>query len=203
MSGQMNLETEIGRFLYQLMRFDKDINCVLDVGTWNGLGATLTTVLGCLSREVYKPCIIYSIDAYPEMHEIAKNNWKGRPGGDWITFMYGRIATKILSREEIESHPLFPLVKHHYELHYENDVKNFNKAPLLEIKAKFDLIILDGGEFNGDSDFDVLIGLQPKYMVVDDINITKNINSFRRAIENGYRVIYKTEEKNGSAVLMK
>jgi hypothetical protein len=203
MSGQLNLETEIGRFLYQLMRRDTNIDCVLDVGTWNGLGATLTTVLGCLSREVYKPCIIYSLDAYPEMHEIAKQNWNSRPGGDWITFMYGKISTKMMSKEQIESHPLFPNVKNHYDYYYEKDVKYFDQAPLLGLQGKFDLIILDGGEFCGDSDFDAIISFQPRYILLDDINVLKNINSVRRAIENGYELIFKSDEKSGSAVLRK
>jgi hypothetical protein len=199
--GQFNLYTTAGRALITLIEQDLTIVNILDVGSWNGLGTTLCCVLGCIARLEYKPINLIAIEANPEFFEKGVNAWINRPGKEMVHFLKGRIAETMMTEAEIRAHPQFTLGTPHFNQWYQSDVKNFNSAQLLNLEGQIDLAILDGGEYCGFQDYTIVLKLNPKYLLLDDIAGMKNDRVLEHAIQNGFTVIFRTDEKGGTVIL--
>ena len=76
-----------------------------------------------------------------------------------------------LSEEEIKSHPT--LSKDHFDLWYESDKAYFERAPKINLQGTADLVIIDGGEYCGFSDYEQSLLLKPTYLYLDDIRTQK------------------------------
>lgn len=199
--GQFNIYTSAGKSLLELVEQDSTIINILDVGTWNGLGSTLCCVLGCLARIEYTPINLVGIEANMEFYEKGLKAWVNRPGKEMVHFFKGRIAESMMTEEEIKAHPRFIPNNDHFNLWYHSDIKNFNESQLLELHGQIDLAVLDGGEYCGFQDYLSVLKFNPKYICFDDIYSIKNDRSLDHALQNGYTLIFKTEEKSGSVIL--
>jgi len=199
--GQINMYTPIGKVLFDLIEQDTSIKSILDVGSWNGLGTTLCCVLGATARLVYKPVYIIAVEANPEFFEKGKQAWEKRPGKEMIFFYKGRIAESMMTDAEIRAHSTFDGLKPHYDLWYKSDIKHFNESQRLELNGQIDLAILDGGEYCGFQDYLAVLKCNPKYLVLDDYKTMKNDKSLEHALKNGFSVVFKNDERNGSIIL--
>jgi len=199
--GQINMYTPIGKVLFDLIEQDTSIKSILDVGSWNGLGTTLCCVLGATARLVYKPVYIIAVEANPEFFEKGKQAWEKRPGKEMIFFYKGRIAESMMTDAEIRAHSTFDGLKPHYDLWYKSDIKHFNESQRLELNGQIDLAILDGGEYCGFQDYMAVLKCNPKYLVLDDYKTMKNDKSLEHALKNGFSVVFKNDERNGSIIL--
>ena len=199
--GQINMYTPIGKVLFDLIEQDTSIKSILDVGSWNGLGTTLCCVLGATARLVYKPVYIIAVEANPEFFEKGKQAWEKRPGKEMIFFYKGHIAESMMTDAEIRAHSTFDGLKPHYDLWYKSDIKHFNESQRLELNGQIDLAILDGGEYCGFQDYLAVLKCNPKYLVLDDYKTMKNDKSLEHALKNGFSVVFKNDERNGSIIL--
>jgi hypothetical protein len=199
--GQIHPETLAGRVLMGLVQHDMSINTILDVGCWNGLGTTLCCVLGALSRPEYAPIKILALETNRENLQYAKENWATRPGREMVDFVNGRIATSLMSDEEIHAHPTFLKNKPHYDLWYESDKRAFMEVPLVEVRQAMDVVILDGGEYCGFSDYQEACKLNPKYIFLDDTDTMKTDKVLEHAQKNGFNLVFQSAERNGVALL--
>jgi len=164
--GQINSDSVFGSFITKFSS-DPKVKSIVDVGSWNGLGSTKCIMDGIQERtDVH----VYSYENKKEFWEVAHKNWENN---EKISVIYGRLTNRIMSREEIESHPKFANVKDHYVLWYEDDVKCFKESPSVQPPDKIDLVVFDGGEFSTQGDWDVISKYKPLYIALDDTHVIK------------------------------
>jgi len=72
MIGQINRGTRTGDFIYNTC-LRSDINTVVEIGTWNGMGSTKCIADALLSR--FDESNLVSIESNRKMHEVAKRAW--------------------------------------------------------------------------------------------------------------------------------
>jgi len=197
--GQINLDNAGGRALFELVQKDTSIKNIVDIGSWNGLGTTLCCVLGAISRPAYQPVAIISLETNTEFYNLAVKTWEQRPGKEMIQFINGRLATTMLSENEIRSHPTF--IKDHFDLWYESDKAYFQQAPKINLQGTVDLVIIDGGEYCGFSDYEQSLLLKPTYLYLDDTRTQKTDKVLEHALANDYDLLFKDDARNGFAVL--
>ena len=195
--GQICRGTKFGEAIFNICS-KPFYNIFIESGTWNGLG---TTKLLVDATEKNALASIYSIEANKQMHSIALQNWANKPAR--LQLLYGRLAETMMSKQAILSHPLFPAIRGHYDLHYDQDVRDFATAPLIfDLPRYCDVAVLDGGEFSSEGDLDRLLGLKPKVIILDDTNIVKNSGNLRRLLCSGeWAVAARGNEKTGWAIL--
>jgi len=197
--GQINLDNAGGRALFELVQKDTSIRNIIDIGSWNGLGTTLCCVLGAISRPAFQPVSIISLETNTEFYNFAVKAWEQRPGKEMIQFINGRLATTMLPEEEIKRHPTF--IKDHFDLWYESDKSYFQQAPKINLQGTADLVIIDGGEYCGFSDYEQSLLLKPTYLYLDDIRTQKTDKVLEHALANDYDLLFKDDSRNGFAVL--
>jgi hypothetical protein len=199
--GEINMYTAAGNAIISIVQQDSDIQKVLDIGSYTGLGTTLCIVTGAITRPDYSPVSIISLETNAEHLEMSQKNWKNRPGKEMVQFCRARVAKSMMTDAEIRAHPVFDQWKIHYDRWHDSDIANFIQAPLIEINSKIDLVIIDGGEYCGFQDYMAIKGCNPKYLMLDDINTMKTDRVLQDALQSGYSLIYRTEDRNGFAIL--
>lgn len=70
--GQINLNTNLGKIIYDLVS-KNTFDTVVDIGTWNGLGTT-HCVLKALEGTCNTKTKLTTVELYPQMFEAAKIN---------------------------------------------------------------------------------------------------------------------------------
>lgn len=200
MIGQINLNTKLGKLIYNITAYD-DIFNIVEIGTWNGCGSTKCVTESILKNK--KECQFYSIESNKDMYDIAIKNIAKHPH---IHLLYGRIIEKtdLINPETLDD--LFfkdynRAIKYTW---YEEDVKCFEKTPnvLDTLPKKIDLLILDGGEFSTYAEFQLLKN-NSKYIIIDD---TKCIKSFKIREElltdNNFEIINDNQiDRNGFIIV--
>ena len=168
MAGQVNPDSAFGNLIMDIAS-QSEYTSFLDVGTWNGQGTTR-----CLYDSVgERPGVqIYSVESNATMYEEAVSFWTPCPPS--LHLLYGTLSKGGMTAEEIRAHPLFNDVEVHFNIHYEQDCKDLEAAPIVDLPPQIDMVILDGGEFCGAADFRQASLLCPKVIALDDIRIMKN-----------------------------
>jgi hypothetical protein len=195
MAGQINPESAFGNSIIELAS-ESEYTSFLDVGTWNGQGTTR-----CLYEAVgERPGVhIYSVESNAKMYEEAVGFWTPCPPS--LHLLYGTLSKGALTEAEIRAHPLFNDVETHFHLHYAQDCKDLEAAPIVELPAKMDMVILDGGEFCGEADFRRASLLYPKVIALDDIRIMKNRDNYERLLaDSEWELVGRGKDRNGWAI---
>jgi len=197
MPGQIDLHSPFGSNIYNLAK-DPKYKTFLDVGTWNGEGSTLCLYEAVADRE---DAYITSIESDKRMCQIASDFWK-RVSPPRLRIVHGTLSRYIMGKEIIMKDPLFHVVKNHFDLYYDQDVQNLREAPLLNLDGNFDFVVLDGGEFCGKCDFEVALGLNPKVIALDDINVMKNFYAYNYLLldRRKWELHSKGNDRNGWAI---
>jgi len=134
--------------------------------------------------------------------------WRGRINSK-ILLVYGTIVRpdEIMKEEEVRTHPLFGLVKEHYRLHYQSDLRNSSSAPLAieQIPPQIDVLLLDGGEFSGSAEWSKLKDRGLRVVLLDDVNTIKNRAAFEELTRDKRwtSVLEDKDDRNGIAVFAK
>jgi len=195
MSGQICRGMPLGNAIYGLSRHPM-YRTFLDIGTFTGLG---TTKILADSLQCNTMCKIYSVEANAKMYNIACMNWTPRPV--CLELLWGTLSQKMMTEHEIRSHPSFNDIKPHFDIHYKQDVIDFQKAPLVSLPDTIDVVIADGGEFCGLSDMERYLKHDPKVIVLDDVNVMKNCDVKTHLLANGWYITAEGNDRNGWAVL--
>jgi len=163
-AGQINLDSESGKFLNELIQ-EYEIFSILDIGTWNGLGSTLTAYNALVLKN--KDSKITSIESDKIAYRLAVKNLSKYPE---IILKYGRLIeiSDLVKPEEIDflSHNLYP---ENIEW-YIQDLRRYERTEnlFLELDLEYDLIIFDGGEFSTFPEF-IKLYERTKFFCLDDI----------------------------------
>ncbi len=200
MIGQINLGTIEGDLLFQLSKRE-DVNSIVEIGTWTGLGSTMCLIQGIINSGKKKEFI--SLELYPEMHWLSIEN----------LFKYLEYV-KIINGKIIEYDDVFwfdhnKLIKSndlHAKLFYKKDMDYVKKIKnvLDSIPKHIDLLVLDGGEYTTYPEWQKLKD-RVKIVVLDDTNILK-CSRIRNEIisSNQYDIIYDNlYNRNGFSVFEK
>jgi len=166
--GQITLKTPSGKLLYNFLE-DSNIQSVLEIGTWNGLGSTLTIYEALNKKGGYFS--ITSLETDKIAYKNAKKNLKNKKE---IKLILGRI----LEINELPNPEYIDFKKHN--LNPKNidwlyqDIRRYKKTNNIYnlLDYKYDLILFDGGEFSTYAEFKKLYE-KCTYFCLDDIHTYK------------------------------
>jgi len=198
--GQIDDKTSGGKLIYEFIQ-KFDIQNVLEIGTWNGLGSTLVIHNALASKDL--KFSFMSIETDKIAYNYARKNLKDFP----INLKLGRI----IEIGDLPDPSLIDFRKHN--LNPENiewfyqDLRRYKKTKNINsyLKNQYDFIFFDGGEFSTFAEFKLLYS-RTRYFGLDDIQtykqyevldfINKNQNKFE-LIETAdklsiYRVRHET-----------
>lgn len=162
--GQVSPDSQFGQAIIDTLR-GMEIHSICEVGAWNGEGTTACLFAGMAGR----PIQLYSLEGDPTMYAQAANVWKGIQN---VHVIYGTLHRNVMSRQAVMSHSLYDKIKSHYDLWYATEEATCLTAPLV-IVPTCDCILLDGGEFSTQGDWDVLKHAQLKVVMLDDTHVIK------------------------------
>jgi hypothetical protein len=167
-NGQINMNSDFGRCIYNIAK-DEKIQNILEVGSWNGQGSTVCIMNAIINKPHSK---LYSLEANLDMFNIANAFWNKNINGNLI-LLNGSLHNKIadITKLNIIYNNNIP----YYNEHYIIEKKILENTKIIDISDinNIDMIILDGGEYTTEGDFDVLIKKKPKYICLDDVNVYK------------------------------
>ncbi len=208
-NGQIHLNTKFGYMLYTLAN-DSKYTRYLEVGTWKGNGSTKCVMEGLIERyeaNPQDPIIFHSFETNPTFFKEATDLWapKGYP---FLKIYNAKIhENSMMTREEIEGSPMFEDICCHYDLWYEQDVKDYDEAPYINpstLEEKIDIVILDGGEFAGYADWLAVKPLNPSVVCLDDTGCMKNRKVYEELkADSAWKVLEEGGDRNGWAIFTK
>lgn len=212
MPGQINLNTNFGKQISNICSNNK-YNVFVEIGTWNGEGSTVCFINGILNQlrsgEKKSDYIkFYSVEANKDMHERAKYFHSSIRSPSFVNLLYGKVNNShIMSREEVINHHLFHTIKPHYDLHYEDEEHSFYNSPYIgdQIPSEVDVVLLDGGEFSTEGDWQFFQDKNVKVYMLDDVNIIK-CSKIRETLLNNkdYKLIAEDlNDRNGWSIFEK
>lgn len=200
MPGQIDLHSPFGSNICNLAK-DSKYKTFLDVGTWNGEGTTMCLYEGVANRKDLNDVRIYSVEANKEMLLKAVQFWKPI-SPPFLQLIHGTLHKRIMTKEHVMKDSLFPSIKNHFDLYYEEERRVTTEAPELKLSGVIDFVVLDGGEFSGRWDFEVALALDPKVIALDDINVMKNSYAYNYLLldRSKWELHSKGNDRNGWAI---
>jgi len=192
--GQVSEKHEVGRWILLLASLD-EVSTILEIGTWNGLGTSKMVALGVKSRESIKKVEVLGLEANHRLFTKAESNLKKY---SFYQVIHGTIVTE----DQLDTSGLSGDEKEWIL----QDISDLGSTPLVlnAIPLKIDLLILDGGEFSTYAEYKILQNRVSKWIILDDTNTRK----CRRILEevkfdNLFSIVWSSNERNGTAVLMR
>ena len=192
MSGQINRGSQLGELIFNLVK-NKDYKNFLEIGTWNGQGSTKCFIDALLEREDDYSFISIETDInfYNEAKNFHKDNLSSK-----IQIIHGNIID-VLDLMEPNSEEEKKWLN--------NDLNNYKNCRNVweYIHRKFDVVLLDGGEFSTYQEFLKLKELT-KVFVLDDTKMTKT----RQVLEDlnndsNWILNSSSKDRNGFAIFTK
>ena len=166
--GLLKIDSSAGSLLYRFIK-NKDINNVLEIGTWNGLGSTLVLFEALKNKKEHWS--LMSIETDKIAYKLAKKNLKSKLG---IILKLGRI----IEINELPDPQLIDFRKHNLNPKniewFFQDIRRYKRTKNIfsELENSYDFILFDGGEFSTFPEFKKL-HLRTKYFGLDDIHTYK------------------------------
>lgn len=167
MQGQINRGSALGDQIYELSK-RKDVNVIVDIGTWNGMGSTKCIKDGVIGTNKE----VYSLECNKIRHEEAKINLMILPPN--FKLIHGTIVTV----KELSS--ILDNVSGIHKKWLQEDINWIKTTPDVYdiLPEKIDLCIFDGGEFSGELEFNKL-WKRCKYIILDDTNKSVSIKHYK------------------------
>jgi len=197
--GQITTESELGKFLFYSTINPHIVN-FLEIGTWNGLGSTKCFINGFKKRK--QPFKFYSLECNNEKSIYAKKLYEGINN----VFILNEV---LLNEKPNDIHDVFPVLLENEQYKCWNDI-DFNnmkdKKLFLEnsdLPEKFDLVLLDGGEFTTWYEYNII---KDRCIILALNNTTtykckKIVEDIK--LSNNWRILIENDERNGTLVCKK
>ena len=203
--GQINRGSSLGEIIYNLC-LQSDIKNIVEIGTWNGMGSTKCIYDAILKKQ--GEYLVYSLECNQEFYNICIDNYKNLTK---LANFYLILGSIIDPNENID--PMFNFDDRFFTQYSreiqsswcKEDIENCKKSPnvLNILPDKIDLLILDGGEFSGLSEYNKLKD-RSIYFILDDTNNIKNYEVSRIIRNNNdYEILFDSNERNGFLVAKK
>lgn len=196
--GQINLNTSLGRMIYDLV-LKNNFKNIVDIGTWNGMGTT-SCILEALSAKQDFTAAVYTVELYEEILDCAKINLKKYINKFNLKILHGKLV-ELHEVYDWFDHSIIDLEKHdHARLWYRKDMELLSTSQnvLYLLPQDIDLLILDGGEYSTYPEWQKLKN-RCHFFVLDDTNIHKCSKIKSEIISDPNFVILHdiTNERNG------
>jgi len=193
-SGQLSENTPEGKALFDFIKSNK-IKSILEIGTWNGMGSTMT-IVKALEESSQNPNFI-SIETDKLAYKNAVKNH--RYSNPKVHIQLGRIieVDELPKLEEIDFES-FGFVPENKEW-YIQDLRRYKKTKNIinELPKNFDFILFDGGEFCTFSEFKKLWH-KTKFFALDDTKTYKQFEVLKFINQNNNNFQLITELQNFS-----
>jgi predicted O-methyltransferase YrrM len=195
-TGQIKSKDNISRIIRDLCSNKENKNLV-EIGTWNGLGSTRFFIEAMLNNS---DSVFYSLENNLDKYNFAKDYWQKFVSENNlnVNFLHG----SLISVEELDDY----IKNSNMDLSPGQiewlDIDKANTTNIIELPIqKIDVLLIDGGEFNGYLEFQKL-GEISKYVILDDINSYKNMENHENLLKNSeFELIYVDKsERNGVSV---
>lgn len=196
--GQINNASMFGSMITRIVS-DEKYTTVCEIGAWNGQGSTVCVMDALKIRQT--PFTFFSLEANHIFFNKAVDFWKPCPLE--LKLIYGSLHNKIMSRNEVESHSLFLKIKDHYDLWYEDEKNSCLQSPIVTLPvSQVDIVILDGGEFSSQGDWEVLQKMNPKIVILDDTQGIKNYQLRKYLLDStDWEIVFDIQhERNGWSI---
>jgi hypothetical protein len=190
--GQILVSNERGSLLRRAC-LHTEVNSVVEIGTLDATGST-TVIIDALSTKTNIRTAFTTIEAHPGAYGIALKNIKPQPFP--VTLLYGCLI-------HLDSPLLLVGLSEQENFWLKDDITTrIAGVPnvLSQIPEKFDLLVLDGGEFTTFNDY-LLLRQRCRFLYLDDCNVRKNRLVLRTAIEDGFKLLEFVDEANGVCLL--
>jgi hypothetical protein len=185
-----------------LIQLNPQINTILEIGTWNGLGSTLCFLLA-LKENTHTRFI--SLECNEEKNKIAIENTRDMLNPTLHNIVWG----SILTIDELNQIPLiFPECVSNPEFYrwHTVDIENVVIAPNVchILPETIEFVLFDGGEFTTYREFHKLFPRCSRYIALDDVNVSKcfHIRSYLRN-HGDWKEIFFTNDFNGFSIFEK
>jgi hypothetical protein len=199
-NGQINMNSDFGSCIYKIC-LDESLKNIFEVGSWNGQGSTVCVMNSIINKPNSK---LYSIEANVDMFNNAVNFWNNFDVKGKLILLNGTLHNKIADINELNNiyNGNIPYFVEHYIP--EKKILETSKVINIDNINNIDVIILDGGEYSTEEDFNILLKKNPKFICLDDVNVykCKNIRSF--LLENSNWSLYKEnlDQRNGWSIFI-
>lgn len=197
--GHITTKNSEGRYLIDMLQRLGNIQTVVEIGTWNGLGSTKCILEGIQNTSIQ----FWSLECNKEKVDCALENLKEFLNPN-IHILYGSIINPKNLFADTEYINLF---KHSIVPEwFTSDIKNYNAAPnvLNDLPESIDFLLLDGGVYTTLYEFRILLPKCSKYIALDDTNTNKNkivVEALRNNSE--WKEIFTSSEREGFSVFEK
>jgi hypothetical protein len=197
MTGQINMDSSFGQAIAAISA-NPMYKTLCEVGSWNGLGSTRCFYEGMKQNPGAQ---LISLEGNREMYTMAAAHWKDIPQ---VKIVNGTLHRNIMTDQEVKSHPMYPRIREHYDLYYQSEKEACLNTPLVTV-PKCDVILLDGGEFSTEGDWNVLYHPTLKVVMLDDTHVIKTnriYNELKRDFT--WRLVYDTPNlRHGAAIFVR
>jgi len=181
LNGQIRRGEKSAEKLYELVK-QEDIHIIVEIGTWKGMGSTKCILDGIMDSRK-KNYEVFSLECNKLFHEEAKINL------GWLPPNFHLLNGSIFDAEklmEIRNDPNVHLPWLEEDI---SGIKN-SRSVINELPNKIDLLIIDGGEYSGEIEFNILKD-RTTYFYFDDISSYKNKNNANYVRTNdNFKVLY-------------
>ena len=167
LKGQVTMTTSFGRELNRLAR-QPDVRLVLEIGTWYGGGSSW-----CIAKGLTPGKWLITMEMFEEAWKYASETLRGLP----VTCMHaGTVGVESYLKPEQMTEE--DRASEHYKLYYERDIALAKTAkPMLRSLCDaydFDLVLIDGNEYTGLAEFDIVDRkCRPRYLALHDTGTLK------------------------------
>jgi hypothetical protein len=203
--GQINRDSSLGEIIYNIC-LQKDVKTIVEIGTWNGMGST-KCIYDAVSVKNDK-YMVYTLECNEDFYKICLENYKNLPKLDNFNFILGTIIEPDENIDPISNFDDSFFYQYSREIQNgwrNEDVENCKKVKnvLTVIPEKIDLLILDGGEFSGLSEYHKLKD-RTTYFILDDTNVIKN-NEVAKIMRDSdeFEILHDSNDRNGYLVSKK
>ena len=161
--GQINDDNALSTWIRDVCR-DENNKVFLEVGTWNGLGSTRVFVDALKGRT---DTTFYSLECNSEKSAHARKFYEGVAN----VHILNEILVELTPEQVYE---VFPEAKDDPEFNRWNtvDIENMKGCAVFSSADRFDVVLLDGGEFTTWHEFQHIKD-KCRYLLLDDTNANK------------------------------
>lgn len=199
--GQITRNNAFGDMIYKIAKCS-DVKNIVEIGTWSGMGST-KCVLDGLAERPTKDYNFTTIELYPDMYEVAKQNLKPYLN-DRVKLLNGTI----IKPEDVNwfDHSTINFNNDpHARLYYQTDMNYIKTAKnvLSELPDVIDMLILDGGEYTTYPEYAILKE-RTRIFVLDDTAILKCSRIRKELMDEKVKVLYDNlSNRNGCTIFIK
>lgn len=199
-NGQINMDSDFGSCIYKIC-LNESVKNIFEVGSWNGQGSTVCVMNSIINKPNSK---LYSIEANVDMFNDAVNFWNKFDVKDRLILLNGTLHNKIADINELNN--AYKGNIPYFVEHYIPEKKILETSKIINIDNinDIDVIILDGGEYSTEEDFNILLTKKPNFICLDDVNVYKCKNIRRFLLENSNWSLYKENlgQRNGWSIFI-